>query len=89
MCFWTLLSLQLITRACRGVSALMIPEENLTGKWLKGPWSIPYAGGRKPWEGPCGAALFPFGTGLVPSASLSVGKEGHGLGSRRGNCSQG
>jgi len=88
MCFWTLLSLQLIAGACRGVSALTIPEEDLRGKWLAGPRSIRYASGRKPGEGPRGAAQFPLGTDLVPSASLSVGKEGHDLGSRRQNCSR-
>lgn len=71
MCFWTLLSLQLISGACHGVSALTIPEEDLRGKWLKGSWLIRYLGGRKPGEGPCRATLSPFGTDLVPSANLA------------------
>lgn len=56
------------------------PRGGRRGKRLEGPWSIRCVGGRKPGEGPCGAAQFPFDTGLEPWASLSVGKEGHGLG---------
>lgn len=80
MCFWTLLSLQLISGTCCGVSASTIPEEDVGGKRLEGPWSTGCIGGRKPGEGPSGAAQFPFDPGLEPCASLSVGKEGRDLG---------
>lgn len=74
MCFWTLLSLQLITGACPRGFGINNPRGGLKGEMAERAVVDMICWWEEIWEVPCGAAQFPLGTDLVPSANLSVGK---------------